>query len=643
LIRYKYEFSAKKAFKKANLSENSQAKNLKIDLVNNVESDELEKTEDNTNRTGRVVYLKYSDSDKVPEKEEAKKFLKKYGQVTKIYRKKVGKSYYVEFSSESSASDLLGDYQSGIFKMKNLIELNYAFNKTKEKELTTKSNIDDISEKLHEKRISSQSNNFENPERHIPKVEKQSIDQKDQIQQQDGLTDNKKDQIQNYTENPLISQTNKSDQHLDPNKHWQVFFDQTYQMNYYYNPFFNQSVWELPQGAELTPYQETNLYYDPQVNTDNQGLQQSQALPLTEEPQVTEREANYYDDEAWEEDELMEKLVWDKMKEQQLKEWMKRPARQQVADTRRDTAYIEGNYDYNIWYDKYLTDRKEEKEKIPALHRCNPGLDTGFTKADTQEKEGGAYFCMFFAKGCCSEGVNCRYYHRVPTKENWDKIENLRDVFGRSRFAQHRNDMGGVGTFTKECRSLFVSDLKMVDTANPVKEMVRILYENFSPWGEIEDINYIPAKATCFIRFSHRCSAEFAKEAMMGQSLVGEEILTVKWAYDDPNPMNKKRTERENENRFLSLYNTKQENLKKIMSKGSHALPNVDYKNFYESRNKNNQIDFSAGYGRDENDYALPENRSNYPVTDEPTSNYARLSETLKWIDEMNEQENENQ
>jgi hypothetical protein len=52
--------------------------------------------------------------------------------------------------------------------------------------------------------------------------------------------------------------------------------------------------------------------------------------------------------------------------------------------------------------------------------------------------------------------------------------------------------MGGVGTFTKECRTLYVSDIKMIDTANPVKEMVRVIYENFSPWGEIEDINYIP-------------------------------------------------------------------------------------------------------------------------------------------------------
>ena len=136
-------------------------------------------------------------------------------------------------------------------------------------------------------------------------------------------------------------------------------------------------------------------------------------------------------------------------------------------------------------------------------------------------------------------GVNVRAIVRTSTDS--EKIENLRDVFGRSRFATHRSDMGGVGTFTKECRTLYISDIKMIDCANPVKEMVRVLYENFSPWGEIEDINYIPTKGICFIRYANRIFAEFAKEAMMDQSLVGEEILVVKWAYDDPNTISKKR------------------------------------------------------------------------------------------------------
>ena len=29
--------------------------------------------------------------------------------------------------------------------------------------------------------------------------------------------------------------------------------------------------------------------------------------------------------------------------------------------------------------------------------------------------------------------------------------------------------------------------------------MVRIIYENFSPWGEIENINYIHVKSACYI------------------------------------------------------------------------------------------------------------------------------------------------
>ena len=341
------------------------------------------------------------------------------------------------------------------------------------------------------------------------------------------------------------NQVNQVNLNIDPNKYWTKHFDPNHNLNYYYNAFLNESVWELPEGAELDPLQDIELNNN-DINTDN-NIQNNynnntdNNLNLFNTNNDAGDHDSFYDDEAWEENDLVEKLAWDRMKENQVKEWMKRPARQQVSDTRRDTAYIEGNYDYNIWFDKYLTDRKEEKEKIPAMFRCNPLLDTGYTKADMQEKEGGAFFCLYFAKGCCSEGVNCRYYHRVPTLLDSDKIENLRDVFGRSRFATHRNDMGGVGTFTKECRTLYVSDIKMIDCANPVKEMVRVLYENFSPWGEIEDINYIPTKGICFIRYSHRIFAEFAKEAMMDQSLVGEEILVVKWAYDDPNTMAKKR------------------------------------------------------------------------------------------------------
>ena len=100
-------------------------------------------------------------------------------------------------------------------------------------------------------------------------------------------------------------------------------------------------------------------------------------------------------------------------------EWLQRPARRQVQDTaQKDAAYIEGNYDYNIWYDKYLTDRQDRYKKMPALHKCDPELDSGYTKADSMEKRGNAYFCVYFARGCCTEGKNCRYYHRIPIHDD---------------------------------------------------------------------------------------------------------------------------------------------------------------------------------------------------------------------------------
>lgn len=140
---------------------------------------------------------------------------------------------------------------------------------------------------------------------------------------------------------------------------------------------------------------------------------------------------------------------------------MARAARRQVKESKKDTAYIEGNYDYNIWYDKYLTDRNQHVERAPSLFKCNPEIDTGFTKADKFEKKGSTYFCVYFARGACTEGVNCRFYHRTPQEEDLEKAleDNLRDVFGRARHATHKEDHSGIGSFNKECRTLLITDI----------------------------------------------------------------------------------------------------------------------------------------------------------------------------------------
>ncbi len=352
-------------------------------------------------------------------------------------------------------------------------------------------------------------------------------------------------------EHPKNLSDKTSEYEIDINSHWQTHYDPHYSRNFYYNPFTNESVWELPENAKTTESENYNKIKEKVEEDKKEKRKIEKDEKIEKKNKIKNPLLSYQEIESIPEKDLQTLLEYKAFKSSQLSEWMSRPARQQVKDTRKETAYIEGNYDYNIWYDKYLTDRKEEKEKIPAEHKCIPSLDTGYTRADKQEKNGSSYFCLFFAKGCCSEGVNCRYYHRVPTFEECEKIENARDIFGRSRFYSPLKDNGGIGVFTKECRTIYVFDLKKVETKNPVKDMVRIIYENFSPWGEIENINYIHVKSSCYIKYSHRCFAEFAKEAMMRQSLVGEEILSINWAYDESDLEMKKIREREEDNLFV--------------------------------------------------------------------------------------------
>lgn len=157
---------------------------------------------------------------------------------------------------------------------------------------------------------------------------------------------------------------------------------------------------------------------------------------------------------------------------------------------------------------------------MPALHKCNPEEQAGFTKADSLEKHGSAWFCVYFARGCCTEGVNCRYYHRVPVHDDCIKEnDNLRDVFGRSRHASSKDDMTGIGSFNKECRTLYFTGMPMPrNEENPQQAATRNIYKLFSPWGEIEDIAFTQKSllgGNCaFIKYAHRYYAEFAREAM---------------------------------------------------------------------------------------------------------------------------------
>lgn len=110
-------------------------------------------------------------------------------------------------------------------------------------------------------------------------------------------------------------------------------------------------------------------------------------------------------------------------------------------------------------------DKGDDKE--PALSRCEPEVHSGYTNADMYEKFS-TYFCIHFSHGCCTEGVNCKYYHHPPTLDECKVIDSSKDVFGRARFAEHREDREGIGSFMHETKVLEVQDFKIPEGIDPI-------------------------------------------------------------------------------------------------------------------------------------------------------------------------------
>mmetsp|Transcript_23034 Transcript_23034/g.30624 ORF Transcript_23034/g.30624 Transcript_23034/m.30624 type:complete len:96 (+) Transcript_23034:926-1213(+) len=68
------------------------------------------------------------------------------------------------------------------------------------------------------------------------------------------------------------------------------------------------------------------------------------------------------------------------------------------------------------------------------------------------------------------------------------------------------------------------------------KDTVRLLYENFSPYGVVEDIYFNQGRFIAFIKYEHRYYAEFAREAMVDQVLVEgiTDPIRIQWALESP-------------------------------------------------------------------------------------------------------------
>ena len=152
--------------------------------------------------------------------------------------------------------------------------------------------------------------------------------------------------------------------------------------------------------------------------------------------------------------------------------------------------------------------------------------DSGYTLADSVA---GSYFCLFFARGLCPKGSDCPYLHRLPTVT--DIFNPNVDCFGRDKFSDYRDDMGGVGSFLRPNRTVYVGRIHVSD------DIEEVVARHFAEWGQIERTRVLNTKGVAFVTYTNEANAQFAKEAMAHQSLDHDEVLNVRWATVDPNPM----------------------------------------------------------------------------------------------------------
>ncbi|KAI8908942.1 hypothetical protein EDD86DRAFT_173902, partial [Gorgonomyces haynaldii] len=245
------------------------------------------------------------------------------------------------------------------------------------------------------------------------------------------------------------------------------------------------------------------------------------------------------------------------------KDYQDRPARRQLEE--RAAAPNENLGSYNIWFSKWAGDGNSARMDIglsKATHRCVLERDAGKTRANKY-----GLFCLHFCHGKCIKGPDCTHLHRIPL--DTDEGEVMKDCFGRDKFRNYRKDMGGVGSFEKRTSTLFVGNVDIND------RMEEILEKHFGEWGEIENMTVIKHKGAAYIRYKNLLNAEFAREAMLSQSLESNETLNVRWAAEDPDLEEKATLKRKAEEKIMEQVASK---LPIIGEKGTI----LDYQNHYK-------------------------------------------------------------
>lgn len=248
------------------------------------------------------------------------------------------------------------------------------------------------------------------------------------------------------------------------------------------------------------------------------------------------------------------------------KSWKDRSARTQVKESDLPSAIpAQTGLVFNIWYNKWSQGQSGQTRFVNPF-RLDSKAHSGVTKGD---REGTQFFCLYYAKGMCCLGKKCEYMHHIPEDEDIIRLSMKTDVldcFGREKFGDYRDDMGGVGSFRKRNRTLYIGGLSGALNDKQLKptqieSRIRFL---FSALGEIDRIRYVEVKNCAFVKFKHQCNAEFAKEAMSNQTLLlpsdqewdarkeGTGLL-VKWANDDPDPIARKREEEEQKQESIRM------------------------------------------------------------------------------------------
>lgn len=77
--------------------------------------------------------------------------------------------------------------------------------------------------------------------------------------------------------------------------------------------------------------------------------------------------------------------------------------------------------------------------------------------------------------------AQCQYLHRLPRPQNI--LHDLsRDVFGREKHASYRDDMSGVGSFSRQNTTLYIGRMAEYGEGRGENQLIK----HFGEFGEIE-------------------------------------------------------------------------------------------------------------------------------------------------------------